>query len=328
MTSYHFNPKLDFIKNNIKGNLYIDGQYVFDKKIEKIPFQNLLKWMLTANPHKKEKKKDNFIPKIINNADFTKDDENKIVWLGHSTFYIQLDTIKILTDPVFYDLAPIRMKRRHGLPCNIADIKNIDYILLSHGHRDHLDIPSIRKILINNKNVEVLCPIGFKKMLHQIGVKHVQEAAWWQRYNTNQITIDFLPAKHWNRRNIFDFNTTLWGSFAISNGNKKVYFAGDTAYAQHFKDIQQHYKEFDIALLPIGAYRPRYIMEWAHTSPEEAVQACNDLNAQLFIPMHYGTYDLSDEPASEPLKILQSQKEKNILNAPFKILDVGEIYFW
>lgn len=325
MSSYHFNPQLEFIKDNIKGNLYIDGQYVFDKKIEKIPFQNLLKWLLNGNPHKEEKKKDKFVPNVVHLSNFSEDKKDKIIWLGHSTFYIQLNGVRILTDPVFFDLAPIKLKRRHHMPCKISDLERIDYILLSHGHRDHLDEKSLKKMLKHNEDIEVLCPLGFKKIVQKIGFKKIQEAAWWQQYHTKKVSIDFLPAKHWNRRYIFDFNTTLWGSFAISTPSKSIYFAGDTAYAHHFKDIQQHYKSFDIAMMPIGAYKPKYIMEWAHTSPEEAVQACNDLHAQLFIPMHYGTYDLSDEPASEPLKLVKSQKEKQLLKATLNALDVGEI---
>jgi L-ascorbate metabolism protein UlaG (beta-lactamase superfamily) len=326
MKAYKFNPALKFIKENINGNLYINGQFVFKDKIEKIPYQNLIKWLLHGNPQRREKNQDKFVPAIVSNNEFIKDQKSKIVWLGHSSFYIQIDKIRILTDPVFFALAPVRMHRKHGLPCHISDLQNIDYILLSHGHRDHLDIPSLRKILKYNPNVEVLCPLGFERMLQKIGFQKIQEAAWWQRYNTKDIKIDFLPAKHWNRRHILDFNTTLWGSFAIQHQDLKIYFAGDTAYESHFKEIQQHYQDFDIALMPIGAYKPKFIMEWAHTSPEEAVMASNDLQAKIFIPMHYGTYDLSDEPASEPIKIIQNQKQEKRLEARLEILDVGEAF--
>lgn len=326
MPEYKSNPDLKFIRDNIQGNLYIDGQFVFDTKIEKIPYQNLVKWMFNGNPQRHEKKQDKYAPNVIINNKITKGEEDKIVWLGHSTFYIQINNVRIITDPVFFNLAPIRMHRRHALPCNIADLQNIDYILLSHGHRDHLDIPSLKNILKYNKDVEVLCPLGFYDMLSNIGFKKIQEAAWWQKYITEKIEIDFLPAKHWNRRNVFDFNTTLWGSFAIYSTTNKIYFAGDTAYAHHFKTIKEQYKYFDVALMPIGAYKPKYIMEWAHMSPQEAVQASNELNVKNFIPMHYGTYDLSDEPASEPIKITTQQKNDNILSADLKILDVGETY--
>ncbi|MBK9793817.1 MAG: MBL fold metallo-hydrolase [Sphingobacteriales bacterium] len=103
-----------------------------------------------------------------------------------------------------------------------------------------------------------------------------------------------------------------------------MYFAGDTGYAHHFKEINQHFEGFDICLMPVGAYKPKFVMEWAHTSPEEAVQGFHELNGKTFIPMHYGTFDLSDEPASEPVKILKDLKENKQLNGHLKILKVGE----
>jgi L-ascorbate metabolism protein UlaG (beta-lactamase superfamily) len=195
---------------------------------------------------------------------------------------------------------------------------------LSHGHRDHLDIPSLRKILQYNPQTEILCPLGFQKMLVGIGFKKIQEAAWWQRYDTPGLQIDFLPAKHWNRRHLLDYNITLWGSFAVSDGKQRIYFAGDTGYDKHFKQIQQHYSSFDVCLMPVGAYKPKYIMEWAHTSPEEAVKAFHELNGKIFIPMHYGTFDLSDEPPGEPVKILKKLQHSKELNGELMILDVGE----
>ncbi|MCB0508593.1 MAG: MBL fold metallo-hydrolase [Chitinophagales bacterium] len=315
-----YNVNLPFIKDDKNGNLCIDGQYILNESKENPPYSKLFMWMVNKNPQRKEKKSDKFVPEVFKNNTFLNSTHDCITWLGHSSFYIQLQQIKILTDPVFYSLTPL-LKRKHPLPCNISDFKDINYIILSHGHRDHLDIPTLKKLCKQNPKVEVLCPLGFEKMLQKIGFTKIQEAAWWQRYNTQSITIDFLPAKHWNRRFITDYNTTLWGSFALSIIDKKIYFAGDTAYDQHFKEIQEHYQNFDFCLMPIGAYKPRYVMKWAHISPEEAIQAFQELQGKTFIPMHYGTFDLSDEPASEPIRII----EKNMqLDGALKTLKVGE----
>lgn len=321
---YRYNHKLKFIKEDIKGNLCINNQFVFKDKVDKLPFGKLAKWLTAGNIQRAEKKKDKFIPHVIPNTTFISDEKAKIVWLGHSSFYIYLNGIRILTDPIFFHLAPVRMRRSHPIPCSISYFKNIDLILLSHGHRDHLDYQTLRKLVALNPQVEVFCPLGFKRLLKQIGFSKIQEAAWWQRYNFSSLQIDFLPAKHWNRRYLFDYNKELWGSFVIQHQDFKIYFAGDTGYADHFKEIQNFYHLIDVALMPIGAYKPRYIMKEAHTSPQEAVKASNELNAQHFIPMHYGTFDLSDEPASEPLSVLKQQKADNILNAHLNILDVGE----
>jgi len=325
-STYKYNPDLDFIKENIKGNLFLNGQFVFNKEIERVPYERFWKWMLGRNPQLKQKKADKWHPKVILDDTFIQDNQDKIVWLGHSSFYMQLCGVKILTDPIFYHVLPVRIRRRHELPCRISTFKNIDLILLSHGHRDHLDIPSLKQILKLNPDVKVFCPLGFVKMLQKLGFKEVQEAAWWQRYHFPDLQIDFLPAKHWNRRHLLDFNKTLWGSFSIQYNNKKIYFAGDTAYSNHFKEIQNHYNYFDIALMPIGAYKPKFIMDWAHISPEEAVQASNDMNVKHFIPMHYGTFDLSDEPASEPIQEIMKLKEKDNLKAILHSLNVGECY--
>lgn len=320
-----YNEKLPFIREDIKGNLCIDGEFVFEKKKDKLPFENLFKWITTPNPQRTEKKTDKFKPEVIYSNEFINTKEDKIVWLGHSSFFIQLNGIKILTDPVFYDLTPL-LKRKHDLPCTIQHFKNIDYILLSHGHRDHLDIPTLKKLVKQNPAIEILCPLGFTKMLKEIGFKNIQEAAWWQQYDVEHLDITFLPAKHWNRRFITDYNTTLWGSFAVKTSTKTIYFAGDTGYDIHFKEINNYIPDFDICLMPVGAYKPKFVMEWAHTSPHEAVQGFHELNGKTFIPMHYGTFDLSDEPASEPKKILKELKEKKKLNGNLEILKVGEIF--
>ncbi len=318
-----YNPKLPFIREGIQGNLCIDGEFVFEERKDKLPYKTLLKWITSGNPQRREKKADTFRPDIIHGTDFLSTTHNKIVWLGHSSFFIQMNGKKILTDPVFYDLTPL-LRRRHGLPCSVSHFTTIDYILLSHGHRDHLDIPTLKKLVRQNPDIEVLCPLGFIKLLKGIGFKHVHEAAWWQQYKTEDIEFTFLPAKHWNRRFITDYNTTLWGSFAIRHEQRSIYFAGDTGYGPHFKEIGNHFETFDICLMPVGAYKPKYVMEWAHTSPEEAVQGFHELNGKVFIPMHYGTFDLSDEPASEPVSMLNYLKDNKNLIGNLNILKVGE----
>ncbi|MFN8284249.1 MAG: MBL fold metallo-hydrolase [Chitinophagales bacterium] len=323
MQTYQFNSALKFIRDDIKGNLVIDNEFVFDKKKDKLPFERLAKWIMTRNPQRSEKKNDRFAPNVITNTSFITNNTDKIVWLGHSSFYIQLNGKRILTDPVYYNLTPF-LKRKHKLPCAVSDIKGIDYILLSHGHRDHLDEPTLKRLAKQNPNCEVLCPLGFVKMLRKIGFTKIQEAGWWQQYNVTDLEIVFLPAKHWNRRFITDYNTTLWGSFAIKSATTSVYFAGDTGYDKHFKEISNYFSGFDVCLMPVGAYKPKFVMEWAHTSPEESVQGFHELKGKTFIPMHYGTFDLSDEPASEPKKLLEAMEKAKTINGTLKLPDVGE----
>ena len=139
-----------------------------------------------------------------------------------------------------------------------------------------------------------------------------------------EFEIVFLPAHHWNRRWMNDTNRELWGSFLIRTGDKTIYFAGDTAYANHFKEIRKLAGTIDYVFMPIAAYRPDWMMRRAHVSPQEAVNAFNDLGAKYFVPMHYGTFDLSDEPIGEPIRLLKQMAESGQLEGNLIVPAVGE----
>ena len=148
-----------------------------------------------------------------------------------------------------------------------------------------------------------------------------QEAGWFQQYDLNEaFRVSFLPAHHWYRRTISDKNTQLWGSFMIETENQKFYFAGDSGYAEHFKTIGQHFGKADYAFLPIGAYEPRWMMQQSHMNPQEALMAYDDLKAQNLIPMHFGTFDLTDEPMGEPQTLLENSRS----NQNLTMLKIGE----
>ncbi len=315
MYSYLKNNNLNFIKNNSKGNTLKDGIFInlYGQSGISSVF-DILKWKLRKNKYKTIKKNDKYKMKIIKNTMKKKKKEDYISWLGHASFLIQINGKKILTDPCLF--APPFIKRLTRLPCNIEDIKP-DYLLISHGHYDHLDKKSIKYF---NKST-ALIPLKMGKLVKKFNKTiNIQEAAWYQKYNINEeFEIFFLPAHHWHKRTLKDQDKTLWGSFLIKTKTKTIYFAGDSGYSKHFKDIGNMF-DIDIALLPIGAYEPRWFMKSSHINPQEALKAYKDLNAKEFIPMHFGTFDLSDEPISEPPKLLKKiKKDENI-----KFLDIGE----
>ena len=326
---YKTNPDLPIIKNGWKGNIVINGEFHNTGTPEKPILWDVVKWKLSRNPQKEEKKADTFKLASCHLESITKS-ENKIIWLGHSSFIINLNGITLITDPAFYDLSMI--KREVPIPCDVKSINPIDYLLISHDHRDHFDKKSTSIIAKNNPKMEAFLPLNATRLFDSDELKTMvkQEAGWYQEYNTKgDIRIIFLPARHWGRRGPFDFNQTLWGGFLIIAGDLKIYFSGDTAYDDKmFKEIQSEFGDIDICLLPIGAYSPKFVMKASHTTPEEAVKIFNDLGGKLFIPMHYGTYDLSDEPLGEPIKRLEKCFDTKELGKKLKRLKVGEEFLF
>jgi L-ascorbate metabolism protein UlaG (beta-lactamase superfamily) len=200
----------------------------------------------------------------------------------------------------------------------------IDYVLLSHVHYDHFDTPTIRALL--EKNPTFLVPKGMDIYLKKINKNiSIHTFDWYENHQTSKETfIDFVPAKHWGRRGLFDTNRALWGGFVLSTKQHTVYFAGDTAYDTHFKEIAQRFR-IDYALLPVGAYLPHHIMKHNHLNPAEAHQAFRELKAGTLIPMHYGTFKLTDEPINEPLEWIDKLYEEH--TDEIEVIAVGEVRF-
>lgn len=253
-------------------------------------------------------------------------DKPLITWIGHSTFMIQLGGINILTDPVFFGV-PIFAKRVLKAGITIDKLPKIDFVIVSHNHCDHMDLSSLR-VISEKDNPIILVPYGNKKWLERKGLQRLTEAIWWDSYSFGQsVKFTFLPAVHWTSRGIIDINTTLWGSWMIEVNGFKIYFAGDTAYSEHFKKIGQTFSSIDVALMPIGPIQPRKLICEAHTCPIGALQGFLDLNAKYFVPMHWGTFKSAYEcffaPAEELLRIWM-QSEHELVGKCLKLLKVGQ----
>lgn len=320
MEKYILNPELPVVNKNYKGNLVKDGRFSNHPWPDTdASFGKVLKWMLSSNPQKLEKKKDDFRLTVLKDPTIFQETRDCIVWLGHSSFLLRVKGRNLLFDPVLGKL-PL-MKRFSDFPCPEESIQNIDYILLSHAHRDHFDDASLKKIFAQNPAAEVLAPLKVGKLVKKLN-KNIpqQEAGWYQQFKTEDVTITFLPALHWHRRHAYDFNEMLWGSFMIETSNHKLFYAGDTAYGSHFSEIKEVMGAPDICFLPIGAYKPTFLMKQSHMDPYEAIEAFKDFNGKKFIPMHYGTFDLANEPLGEPIRILRKELDQKYL----KVLAVGE----
>jgi L-ascorbate metabolism protein UlaG (beta-lactamase superfamily) len=197
-------------------------------------------------------------------------------------------------------------------------------VLLSHNHYDHCDRPTLRR-LAKRFDPMVVTPLGNGALVRSTGLRRVEELDWWGQSSIAPLPITLTPARHFSARTPFDRNKALWGGFMLAVGAARVFFAGDSAYATFFREIRQRVGAPDLALLPIGAYEPRWFMHVVHMNPEEAVQAHVDLEATQSIGMHFGTFQLTTEGIDEPLRALEAARHaRAIAPAQFRTLRFGE----
>jgi L-ascorbate metabolism protein UlaG (beta-lactamase superfamily) len=329
--TYARNEQLQTIRRNYPGNKLFGSAFANGETLYEPSFSTVIRWkFLTKNPQEAEKKADTWVPSVVDCTGFLKSTTDGLVWLGHASFLLRASGITLLFDPMLF--SSVGLRHRHPLPCQPEDLKNIDFLLLSHGHRDHLDERSIKLLAGQNPQMQILAPLRMTRLLRGMAPQlKVQEAGWWQQYNLGSdvpLEITYLPASHWHRRGLTDLNRVLWGSFMLRVANKLIYFAGDSAYAPHFEQIEEQFGPIDITLMPIGAYKPSFMMHLSHMDPHEAAKAANVLRVGHVVPMHYGTFDLSNEPASEPIRLLEEIAHGGMLRAELHAPAVGEVLPW
>ena len=227
-----------------------------------------------------------------------------LTWIGHATLLVQMEHVTFLTDPIWSNTpSPIPFvgpTRIVSPGIELEDLPPIDFVLISHNHYDHLDLPTLRALEKLSPETVFFVPIGNGELLRKNGISQVQEMDWGETATVKGATIHCLPAQHWSKRSLTDDHKALWSSWAVTGSERRFYFAGDTGYFDGFKEIGEKLGPFDVAAVPIGAYEPRLMMRQSHMNPEEAVQAAVDLQAEHALAIHFGTFDLSDEPIDEP----------------------------
>jgi L-ascorbate metabolism protein UlaG (beta-lactamase superfamily) len=324
-------------KNYYKGPIsdHFDGTKFFNPNSDDPLKKNFTSYYSAKAKYEAENGKSIWAENIIETKNFipqqsVNNDKFSITFVGHSTFLIQFKGLNILTDPIWSNRAsPVSFlgpKRAKKPGIKFEDLPKIDIVLVSHSHYDHLDLPTIKKLL-KHSNPKIFTGLGVCYYLKE--VKNISldchEMDWYDNFAfNNDLTINFLPAKHWSKRALFGNNATLWGAFALQTSIGNIYFAGDTGYGSHFKTAKEKFDKFKIALLPIGAYKPQDFMIRHHISPLQAVMAHQELNAEKSIAMHYETFQLASDNFKDPANDLIKYRTEYKINDNFILMEVGE----
>lgn len=253
-----------------------------------------------------------------------------VTWIGHATFLVRMDGVAFLTDPMFSARAspvgfagPPRLVEP-GVPLDA--LPRLDFALVSHDHYDHLDLPTITALA--RRGVPIFTPLGVGALVREAGGT-ATELDWWQSRAAGRVRIHCVPAQHFSGRTLTDGDQRLWAGWIVEGPTRRFYHAGDTGYFAGFAEIARRIGPPDLAALPIGAYDPAAIMRFVHMNPEEAMQAAVDLGAGIAVGMHYGTFDLTDEPLDEPPRRFHAAASRHALDGVTAwTMKVGETRDW
>jgi L-ascorbate metabolism protein UlaG (beta-lactamase superfamily) len=283
--------------------------------------ESFLKWRLTRKPGTWRDRFDvpfgDPPPARVGEGDL------RVTFINHATTLLQLDGVNILTDPVWSErVSPVSFvgPRRHRPPgIRFEDLPAIDYVLVSHNHYDHLNVETLRRLQQRDRP-RIVVPLGNVALLERHGIGSATELDWWG----SEGNVTAVPSRHFSARGISDRNRTLWCGFVIASAAGNVYFAGDTGWGPHFQQIGDRFPPIRLALLPIGAYLPRWFMEAVHIDPAQAVDAHVALRAETSIAIHFGTFALGDDGDEEPTWDLKQAIASKQPPPRFWILEHGE----
>jgi N-acyl-phosphatidylethanolamine-hydrolysing phospholipase D len=266
-----------------------------------------------------------------------------ITFVGHATVLAQIPAasggVNVITDPMFSERASpfsfVGPRRFQPPGVGLAELPRVDVVLISHNHYDHLDEASVKALNAQAGGPPLfVVPLGIKPWLAERGITNAVELDWWDRHAVGGVEIVLTPAQHWSGRGLTDRLATLWGGFVVLSPHFHFFYSGDTGYSRDFQDIRRHFAArqtnalgggFDMALLPVGTYEPRWFMGQQHINPAEAVTIHRDLAAKRSVGVHWGTFEMSDEALDQPPRDLAAARQAQGVSAEaFSVMAIGE----
>jgi len=290
----------------MRAEKHFDGVRFYNPDAPQAPgFRELIRWKLSSRPERSP----SFVSDVQQTIPLRRVEGNELrtTLVNHSTVLLQQRGCNILTDPIWSErpspVSWIGPRRRRKPGVSWENLPPIDLVLLSHNHYDHLDLPTLGRLAAHGKS-SFIVPSGVARLLRSKNIGPAHELDWGESFSSPEFTIHCVPALHFSSRGILDRNKTLWCGYVIESQGRLVYFAGDTAFGPHFAQIREKFGSPRLALLPIGAYQPRWFMSPVHMDPEDAVKAHEILGAKTSIAIHHGTFQLADEGLDTPKKQL------------------------
>ena len=249
---------------------------------------------------------------------------SSITFLKHASVLIKDEDRTLIVDPVFSSIFWF-IKDFAPLEFDLGSMPTPDHVLITHGHYDHLDEPSLKFF---SKHMHVITPLGYNEIFEDLEMKNRTQLDWFDTYRDGQQQITLLPCHHWTMRNPFTGpNRSLWGSYLVETaGGRTIYLSGDTAYFDGFEQLGKEF-DIDLAVFNLGAYEPRWFMAPSHMNPREAVKAFKELNAKQMMVVHWGTFRLGDEPVHFPPMHIKQELEKEGMLDRLVDLKPGQTYF-
>lgn len=319
-------------RKNYPSSDHFDGKKFYNLgEVRDKSFSDLIKWQWSRQAKLWPEQIDKVLPqqgmKPVSRLDTN---QASYTFINHATVLLQVDGLNIITDPMFSERAsPVSFAgpKRHRPPgISLQNLPQVDLILLSHNHYDHMDQETLR-FLAQRDQPQVITGLGNAELLQDWGFKQVVELDWYQVFNFKNHEVHFVPAQHFSARGVFDRNQTLWGGFVFKASRGYIYFAGDTGFGEFIYEIAKKFQPIVFSLLPIGAYEPRWFMKDMHVNPSEALQFHQILNSKYSLGIHWGTFQLTDEFWNQPVLDLEAEikKMKNSLQWPFVVTPEGHV---